>query len=639
MAKADTVSVDHTDTAHHAFSADVARLLQIVAKSLYSNRDVFLRELISNAADACDRLRYEAVTNSSVEAGDLCIRIYKDTDRRTLTILDTGIGMTRDELIENLGTIAKSGTAALMEQLKESKGDLKLIGQFGVGFYASFVVADHVEVISRKAGSEDVWVWISDGKSGFETRPATEEEKKKLPSSQGTCITLNLDDEASDFLLEEKIKQVVQHYSDHVSFPIFVGEKTPDETPVNTVGALWSRPPREVSDEDYNGFYQHVSHGFDTPLMTSHWHAEGLINYAALLYVPTMRAYDLFDPSRKHTVRLYVRRVLISEECEGLIYPWLRFLRGVVDCEDLPLNISREMLQHNPVLSKIRSGLTRHVLSDLNKLSENDSDAFNSFWGQFGMVVKEGLYDAYEHREEIFKITRFRSSMQEGWVSLQDYIDRMKDGQEQIYYLSGENVETLKNSPHLEGFAARGIEVLFMTDSIDDFWIQTAQDYKEKPFVSITKGAVDLDKFTLENQKEDADKPEGDSGNENKDALEKLRATFLDILKDEVGNVRLSSRMVSSPVCLVAADDGVDMKMERLLKIHQKYDPAAKRILEINPGHAVIKRLAGAQESAQIEDAVHLLYDQARIIQGEPVKDPAQFSKRMSALLEAGFGL
>ncbi|PJB71108.1 MAG: molecular chaperone HtpG [Alphaproteobacteria bacterium CG_4_9_14_3_um_filter_47_13] len=625
------------------FGADVSRLLDIVAHALYSNRDIFLRELISNASDACDKLRYEAIASPDLVKNDpeFKIRVFKNTDDRTLNIVDNGIGMTREELIDNLGTIAKSGTAAMMKKISDGgtqKEKMSLIGQFGVGFYASFMVANKVTVISRRAGDKQAWLWESDGKTGFTVREATKKEAKALMEGRGTAIILHLDDEASDFLIDEKIRQVVETYSDHIDFPIFMNqEQEENEKPVNSVTALWVRPKDDITEEQHTEFFRHIGFGVDEPLLTSHWRAEGKIEYTALLYVPTMRPMNLFDPGRKTSVRLYVKRVFITDECEGLVYPWLRFLRGVVDSEDLPLNISREMLQHNPLIDKIRNGLAKRILGDLNKLADSDPLSYGMFWGQFGAVLKEGLYDAFEHREALLKVVRFYSTHEERTLtSLSDYVSRMKEGQEIIYYISGENLETLKNSPQIEGFRARGIEVLFLTDTIDDFWLQTVLDYDGKPFQSVTKGNIDLDRF--ETEKDEEKKDHKDESEES--SIGELRALIAETLKEEIGEVRISKRLTSSPVCLVAADNEVDLRMERVLRVHQKYESTSKRVLEINPDHTLIKRLAAMMDNkarnTELADAAWLLLDQARIIQGEPIPDPAGFTKRMSNFMERG---
>lgn len=617
----------------HNFSADVSRLLDIVAHALYTNHDIFLRELISNAADACDRLRYDALQTPALtkDNPNFRIHIYKDTNTRTLTIIDNGIGMDREELIDHLGTIAKSGTAKLMEQMKDTKEPLKLIGQFGVGFYASYMVASMVSVISRKAGSSEVNVWQSDGRSGFTIREATADEAAKLDGARGTVIILNIKDEAPEFLIDEKIKQTVQTYSDHINVKIFLS--TPKETdtgegqPINKASAIWMRNKSDVTKEQYDEFYKHITHGFDEPVLTSHWRAEGKIEFNALLFIPTMRPWDLYDPTRKNALKLYVRRVFITDTLDGLMYPWLRFVRGVIDSEDLPLNISRESLQYNPLISKIRSSVTKRILSDLDKLSLDDWPAFITFWGQFGAAIKEGLYDAAEHRDDLFKICRFYSTFAEGekFISLDDYVERMKPEQKEIYYITGESLSAVKNSPQIEGFKARGLEVLFFTDTIDDFWLQNCLEYKGKIFKSVTKGDIDL-----ENTKDD-------TPDEEKKDHNALLAALLDVLKEEIENVRISKRLTGSPVCLVASDSSVDMHMERVLKIHQKYSGSSKPVLEINAGHSLIQKLETLHHASQdFSDAAHLLLDQARIIQGQPVKDASAFARRMARFIERG---
>ena len=629
-----------TDTTQN-FSADVSRLLDIVANALYTNHDVFLRELISNAADACDRLRYDAIAKPELVVGDpdYRIHIYRNAEKRELTIVDNGIGMSAKELADHLGTIAKSGTAKIMEKAskaaaKDEESDpLKLIGQFGVGFYASYMVADHVRVLSKKAGAKSANIWESDGATGFTVRKASDDETQVLDGDRGTAITLHIKDEGSEFLIPDKVDMTVKQYSDHIDVPIYLvrpDDRNDADAPVNKASAIWQRSKSEVSAEEYTEFYKHITHGFDEPLMTSHWRAEGKIEFSALTFIPTMRPWDLYDPGRKDSVKLYVRRVFISDNIEGMMYPWMRFVRGVIDSEDLPLNISRETLQYNPIITKIRSAVTKRVLSDLDKMSRDDTPGFLTFWGQFGATVKEGLYDAPEHREGIFKICRFASTHDaEKFTSLEDYIDRMKDGQEEIYYISGENLESLRSSPQIEGFKARGLEVLFFTDTIDDFWIQQSGDYKGKTLRSVTKGNVDLSKFESETKSE--------GKKETKDEAPKfdaLIASMKETLSEEVEDVVLSNRLTDSPVCLIAPDTGVDIHMERVLKVQQKYVPTNKPVLEINPDHALIQKLTTLSD---IEDAAHLLMDQAKIIQGMPVQDTGRFTRLMSTLMEKGF--
>jgi molecular chaperone HtpG len=629
------------------FGADVSRLLNIVANALYTDHDVFLRELISNAADACDRLRYEAIAKPELAADNpnFRIHIYKDTDARTLTIVDNGIGMSRAELIDHLGTIAKSGTAKIMEKVSKSKDadPLKLIGQFGVGFYASYMVSDTVRVVSKKAGGKSVHTWESDGASGFDVRKATKDEETLLDGARGTAIVLNIKDSASEFLLDEKIKQTVEQYSDHINVKIFLN--TPEETkkgesqPVNSAKAIWTRNKSDITEDQYAAFYRSISFGFDAPLTTTHIHAEGTLQYKALLFVPTMRPYDLYDPSRKQALKLYVRRVFISDNIEGLTYPWLRFLRGVVDSDDLPLNISRETLQYNPVLAKIRTHITKKILGDLIKLSKDDEAKYMTFWGQFGAVLKEGLYDAVTHRDDIFTLCRFastRAQTGEKMVSLDDYIENMVDGQKEIYYITGENANALRNSPQVEGFKSRGIEVLCFTDTIDDFWLQQVDAYKGYTFKSVTKGDIDLDTLGDSTPTPDADTDEqGDLDTNLKHV--KLIDEIGKILGAEVDGVRISKRLTDSPVCLVAPEGGVDMHMERVLKLQQNYDSQTKPVLEVNKDHPLIQKIADIDvDSDSFKDAAYLLLDQARIIQGQPVSDPAAFARRMAQMMERG---
>lgn len=617
------------------FNADVARLLDIVANALYTNHDVFLRELVSNASDACDKLRYEAIQTPALTKDNPNFRIHikPDAKARTLTITDNGIGMSREELIDNLGTIAKSGTAALMEQLKASKeaDNPSLIGQFGVGFYAAYMVASHVRVISRKAGEKDAFTWSSDGASGFDVTPASDEETAHLDGERGTAIILDIKDDGADFLLDEKIKQTINQYSNHIDVKIFLG--TPEDTdkgegqPINQAGAIWAKSKGDVTEEEHTKFYQSLTHGFDGPAVTAHWRAEGTIEFNALLYVPSMRPLDLYDPARKGGLKLYVRRVFISDTAEGLTYPWLRFVRGVVDSSDLPLNISRESLQFNPVIEKIRKATTRKILGELDKLSRDDSEAYSIFWNNFGAALKEGLYDAPDHRDAIFKLCRFHSTAGGELTSLADYVERMKDGQNEIYYMSGETLESVQNSPQIEGFKARGLEVLFFTDTIDDFWLQQASEFDGKIFKSVTKGDIDLGAFKAE-KPDDADDKEGATDTD----LAPLLTQMKEILAGDVEDVRSSSRLTDSPVCLIAPDGGVDMQMERVLKINQNYQGETKPVLELNPDHALIKAIAenaGKNEDA-IRDAAFLLLDQAKIIQGQPVSNQADFTRRLS---------
>ena len=638
------------------FSADVSRLLDIVANALYSNRDVFLRELISNSADACDRLRYESLSNDKLIKGDsdLRIEIRKDAKERKIYICDNGIGMDHDDLVNNLGTIARSGTSQIMEAIKAqqdngAKGDLNLIGQFGVGFYASFTVSNSVEVISRKAGDKNTWCWHSDGKTGYSIDNASKEQEELLIGPRGTTIILDVKDDASDYLIEERLKHIILTYSDHIDMPIYVGYKEELEEdqkwePVNTASALWLRPKNEITTEQYNSFFSHLTNnmGMDEPVATLHWKAEGTLEFTSLLFLPSLRPWDLYDPSRKAGLQLYVKRVFITDKCEELLHPWMRFVQGIVDCQDLPLNISREMLQHNLVLQKIRTAITRRVLKEIDKLAQNDPVAFEAFWLQFGPVLKEGLYDAVQHRDEIFKICRFHSTHEDGKLtSLEDYVSRMGDGQKSIFYIGGEKATALKNSPQIEGFKARGIEVLLFEDTIDEFWVQSAMGFGDHPFVSVTKGDIDLDNIAQSADKKTKDKVENedDADKKDDDTVIKLIDRMKNILGDEIGDVRTSSRLTSSPVCLVAGDKEADLNLEKMLRIQQQFQGESKRILEINAKHPLIMRMAeiAANDSnGRLEKATQLLLDQARIIQGEPISDPTSFAQNMSEFIQGG---
>ena len=611
-----------------SFQAEVSRLLDIVAHSLYSEKEIFLRELISNASDACDRLRYAALTEPALAEGDTEYRVTLTPGKsaRTLTIADNGIGMNREELIDNLGTIARSGTAAFVNQLSgDARKDMSLIGQFGVGFYSAFMVAEQVEVLSRKAGESQGWRWMSDGKGEFTVEPLSE-------AARGARIVVHLREGEDEFLDPATLRRIVKTYSDHIGLPIILKDGGKDET-INTASALWTRPRSEVTAEQYKEFYHHVGHSFDDPWLTLHNKAEGVLEYTNLLFVPSTKPFDLFDPERKSRIKLYVRRVFITDEATDLLPAYLRFLRGIVDSEDLPLNISREMLQSNPMVARIRQQLTRRVLSELAKKAAEAADEYAKFWDNFGAVLKEGLYEDSDHREELLGLARFRSTTRDQLVSLDDYVDAMKPGQDAIYTIHGDNLDVIKKSPQLEGFRARGVEVLLMTDPIDEFWVPTIGRYKEKPFKSATRGGVDLDKIPL------SEAPE-EKGPEPPAKLASLIAIFKLALGEAVKDVRSSERLTDSAVCLVADEGDMDMHLERLLKQHRQLDSASRRILEVNPRHKLIERLAASVgepgASDQLSEFAWLLLDQARIIEGEQLPDPPAFARRLAMLLERG---
>jgi molecular chaperone HtpG len=616
-------------TEKRSFEAEVSRLLEIVAHSLYSNKDVFLRELISNASDACDRLRYAALTEPALTAGDpeFRVTIVPDKAKRTITIADNGIGMSRQELIDNLGTIARSGTSAFVAQLSgDAKKDVALIGQFGVGFYSAFMVAEAVEVVTRKAGTDEAWRWVSDGKGEYEIDAA---EK----GARGTTITLHLHEADADYADPERLKHIIRTYSDHIALPIVVEALGKKET-ANQAAALWMRPRADITAEQYREFYHHVGHGFDEPWLTLHNKAEGTLEYTTLLFVPASKPFDLFDPARKNRVKLYVRRVFITDDCQELLPPSLRFLKGVVDSEDLPLNISREMLQKNPILTRMRGQIARRVLAELAKKAKDAPDEYANFWDNFGAVLKEGLYEDPEFRDPILELARFRTTAGAGLAALDDYVARMKPGQEAIYTITGDDADLVAKSPQLEGFRARGVEVLLLTDPVDEFWMPSLGQYKDHPFQSVTRGAPDLAKIGGAEQPAADDKPDA--------AVASLIALFKLSLGDAVKDVRASSRLTDSAVCLVADEGDLDMHLARLLKQHRQLSAEAKRILEINPRHALIKRLgvlagtAGAADA--LADFAWLLLDQARILEGEALPDPAAFAQRLSSVLARGLG-
>ncbi len=613
-----------------SFEAETSRLLEIVAHSLYSEKQIFLRELISNASDACDRLRYAALTEPALVEGDAHFRVVLTPVKssRTLTIADNGVGMNRAELIENLGTIARSGTASFLNELTgDAKKDVSLIGQFGVGFYSAFMVADRVEVLSRKAGESEGWRWASDGKGSYTVEPAPNLRR-------GVRITLYLREGEDEYLEPQRLGHIVKTYSDHVALPIVLADGAKEET-LNTASALWTRPRADITAEQYKEFYHHVGHGFDEPWLTLHAKAEGVLEYTYLLFVPSSKPFDLFDPERKSRLKLYVRRVFITDEGTDLLPAYLRFLRGIVDSEDLPLNISREMLQSNPMVARMRQFLTRRVLGELGKKASETPEEYANFWDNFGAVLKEGLYEDRDHRDTLLPLVRFRSTTREGLVSLDEYVAGMRPGQEAIYTITADTLDLASKSPQLEGFRARGVEVLLLTDPIDEFWVPAIGTYQDKPFKSATRGGLDLAKITPAEEAEAAvERPEPPA------KLASLIAIFKLALGEAVKDVRGSERLTDSAVCLVADEGDMDMRLERLLKQHRQLDTAAKRILEINPRHRLIERLAAAVgdtgATEQLSEFAWVLLDQARIVEGEQLPDPSAFARRLALLLERG---
>ena len=624
----------------HDFEADTGKILDIVINSLYSEKEIFLRELISNASDALDKRRYMAATDQSLQSETgYAIHIVADEKAKTLTISDNGVGMDDADMASALGTIARSGSKAFIEQIqaetssdKKSKDAFSLIGQFGVGFYSGFMVADKIDVISRKAGDEKAWHWSSDGKTGY----SLDEAKR---AQAGTDITLHLKKGEKDFLDETRIGYLVRKYSDHLGYAVnWQPPKVDEPRQLNTGSAIWTRAKKDISEEDYTQFYRQIGAVYDEPFMTLHNSTEGMLNYTSLLFVPTSRPFDLFNPDRKSRMSLYINRVFITDECEDIVPPWLRFIRGVIDTPDMDLNVSREMLQKNPSVQKIGKALIKRILGELKKKKEKDPEAYEAFWDQFGMVLKEGLYEDIESRDKILEICLFRSARSGTLISLADYVAAMPDTQDKIYTLSAENAEQAETSPHLEGFRARDIDVLLMTDPVDEFWMQAVTEFEGKAFASATRGISDLDKVAPKSDSEKAEEiPDDDARNQEFASLiTKVKAT----LGEDVKEVRLSKTLTDSPVCLVADEEGMDIQMERLMKAHNKDFAGSPRILEINPDHKLIKGMASQIEAngnpALLDDAAKMLLDQAQILEGRPPASLTEFAKRMTRLMERG---
>jgi molecular chaperone HtpG len=619
------------------FEADTGKILDIVINSLYSEREIFLRELVSNSSDALDKRKYLGLTdkkiNNSSESSEIKIRV--SSKEKTLTISDNGIGMNEEDLKSSLGTIARSGTKAFLEQMsassKDKKPDMSLIGQFGVGFYASFMVADSVEVLSKKAGEEDAWKWSSDGKTGFNLEKVSKEKV-------GTSITLYLKKDAKEFLEETRLQFIVRKYSDHISFPVKffeIDKKDAEEKVLNEASALWTRPAKEIKEEQYQEFFSHIGAGFGKPLITMHNKTEGTISYTNLICIPSTRPFDLFNPDRKSSLKLYINRVFITDKCDALVPSYLRFVKGLVDTQDIDLNVSREMLQNNPAVAKISKSLVGKILRELKKVSEKNLDGYKDFWKEYGAVLKEGLYEDAERKEALLDLCRFSTNENESIISLSQYLEKMPKTQKDIYYISSETSAQALASPHLEGFKSKNIPVLIMTDAIDQFWLPMIGSFKDKKFTSITQGQINLDEL---------DEKDKEKNTENKDQKEKQDKEFVDliaqmkiVLGDQVKDIRLSSKLTDSPVCLVADDGDMDIAMEQLMAQRDTNYQGAPRILEINGDHSLIKNmksLLGKKENNElVSDAGTLLFEQARLMEGKMPSDPAQFSKIMNQFL------
>ena len=614
----------------HPFQAEVAELLRLMVHAVYSETDVFLRELISNASDACDKLRYEAIAKPDLIGSEpLAIRIKPDAEAGTLTISDTGIGMDRQELIDDLGTVARSGTRAFISRLAEAKDGLGLIGQFGVGFYSAFMVADRIEVTSRRAGAGEAWVWRSSGGAGFEIAPASDAEAARVP--RGTEIVLYLKADAKRYLESYEIERIVRTYSDHIQFPIELVGKDGEPHQINKASALWQRPKSELKPEDYAQAYRTVAGALDEPAMTIHYRAEGRQSYAVLLFVPSRPPFDLFDTTRKGHVKLYVRRVYITDDAE-LLPSYLRFVRGVVDSEDMPLNISREMLQNNPQVAQIRKALTGRVVTELQSLADDKPEAYAKVWEAFGRVLKEGIYEDQERRDQLLSLARFASTAGDGQRSLKQYVADLKPNQTEIYYLVGESTERLKSNPALEAARARGIEVLLLTDPVDALWTSLALGFEGKPLKSLSQGEVD---FSLVPMPEQAAESEPKPAAIDADAVV---AAVKAALGERVSDVRASQRLTDSAACLVAKGGGFDRELERLLARHNP-SAGSKPILELNMRHPIVQAVARAKEAArddEIADLSALLLDEATILDGAVPDDPAAFAARVNRLVARG---
>jgi molecular chaperone HtpG len=622
-------TAEATASESHTFEADVAKLLHLMVHSVYSDKDVFLRELISNAADACEKLRYEAIAHPALFGDDPKARITLliDAENRRLTIEDNGIGMSRDEMVEALGTIARSGTKAFMDRIQAAQGGegAQLIGQFGVGFYSAFMVADRVDVVSRRAGSDEAALWSSDGKGSY-TIGTTDIGNAPV---RGTRVTLHLMEDAASYTERYTLERIVKEQSGHVPVPIALIEKPGAEPQEVADGAaLWVKPRSEITAEDYTDFYRSVAGQFDEPALTVHFRAEGRHEYTTLAFVPGAKPFDLFDPDRHGRMKLYVKRVFITDEAE-ILPRYLRFVRGLVDSADLPLNVSREMIQESPILAAIKKGVSSRILSELDKHAQNDAEAYAKIWDNFGPVLKEGLYEDFERRQTLLGLARFKTTASGGgWRSLKDYVGSLKENQNAIYYVTGSDLSRLENSPQLEGFRARGIEVLLLPDQVDSFWVTAPIDFDGKPFKSVTQGAADLTLIPLV-------EGEGGSKVEAPETVTSFIATLKATLGGAVADVRASERLIESAVCLVAPESGMDRQLERLLARAGQLPAAAKPILEINPRHDLIVALANLSDDEQTlrEDVAHLLLDEARILDGELPADAKAFSQRLARVM------
>ena len=618
-----------------SFQTEVKQLLNLMIHSLYSNKEIFLRELVSNASDAIDKLRFLQISNPELNHGaELAVQISFDKDAKTITIQDNGVGMNYDEVIENIGTIAKSGTKAFVEQLSgDSKKDANLIGQFGVGFYSAFIVADKVTLQTRKAGdNESKGVeWISDGSGEFSIENINKD-------TSGTIITLHLKDDNDDLLSDWQLRSIIRKYSDHINYPIKMykmPEKTEDgkeiasvelET-INKANALWTRTKNDITDDEYKEFYKHISHDYNEPLKWIHSRVEGTQEYTQLLYIPSVAPFDLYDHNKRYGIKLYIKRVFIMDDAEKLLPNYLRFVRGLIDSQDIPLNVSREILQSSKDIDAIRSGSTKKILSILEDMSKNEPENYTKFWDNFGQVMKEGVIEDFANKDRIAKLLRFTSTTHTD-TSLDEYISRMKDGQESIYYITAETLNAAKNSPHLEIFKQKDIEVLLLSDRIDEWLVGHLFEFEKKQLVSVAKGDLDLTKLgsTVEAKSEEETKQEEEQA---KPLIEKIKTA----LGDKVKDVKITNRLVDSPSCLVVDNNAMSMQMERLMRQAGQSMPVSKPTLEINPKHALLHRLDTCADTAQSNDIAEVIFDQAMLSEGLKLDNPALFIQRMNRLM------
>ena len=625
------------------FDVEVGKILNLMINSLYANKDVALRELVSNASDACDKMRYLIAQNSEIVDDELKITITTNKEKKQLIIIDNGIGMNQEDLIQNLGTIAKSGTENFIKSLTGDKQkDVQLIGQFGVGFYSCFMIAKSVEVITKKYDEDKTWFWQSEGSSQF----VINESEEKI-ATHGTKIILHLKDDATDFCDRFHIKHVVQTYSDHINFKIdFIPENIEAGAKIetlNSASALWKKPKDQITDEQYQNFYKHISHLPGEPYLTLHNNVEGMVSYTNLLFIPSSKPFDLFHPDRKTSVKLYVKRVFISEEL-SLVPACMRFLRGLIDSDDLPLNISRETLQHSVVIDKIRKSVVNKVLSELKKKANDNEEKYLEFWNNFGAVLKEGLCESSEFREKILEICRFYSSKSpDKYITLAQYLERAKPNQDKIYFLTGENVEKIKSSPQLEIFLQKDVEVLYLTDAVDEFWVTVALPYKDKELQSINRHDVDLENLDKKaEEKSEEDENEIKKDDESKDITTSQYSGLLDFIKnilgDKIQEARISKKLTDSPVCLAIDSRAMDIRLERYLLEQKQLNSASAKIFEINPNNKIIKKLNKNYQNEDLKndakDSIQTLFDLACIIEDEPIKDAKDFSRRLQKLMK-----